>query len=69
MTFLLTLVIVVLVISAVTAVDQQLASTITIAPNRKFCYFEDKRRDDNTQYGARYQVKEGTVAVEVSLFS
>ena len=46
------------------AYGQELATTFTIQPNKSFVLFEDLNKDEG-QFGARFQVKDGTLAVEV----
>lgn len=43
-----------------------MATTITLNPNTSFCTFEDLKKGDNVQFGARYQMKDGTMSVEMT---
>ena len=43
-----------------------MATTVTLNPNKSFCLFEDLKKGDNVQFGARYQMKDGTMSVEMT---
>lgn len=43
-----------------------MATTITLNPNKSFCVYEDLKKVDNVQFGARYQMKDGTMSVEIT---
>jgi hypothetical protein len=54
----------VIILLSLVVYGQELATTFTIQPNKSFCLIEDLTKDEG-QFGARFQVKDATLAVEV----